>query len=179
MAEAEGALGTAGVAHAVSAGAMTGVVGAAGAVGFAMVPWAKAKAKTKAKAKARERPLTVRRSRPAPNGPYPPLPPQAQRRPLQYEDFELEVRSQLARLALPAPMLHSRILTLEPDDVQMAIDGVINAMVARLQAGQTLQFRHRFGDIVIAPQSVGDGAHNVNFTMSEGLRRFIFLRPAR
>ena len=76
-------------------------------------------------------------------------------------------------------MLHSRILALEPDDVQMAIDGVINAMVARLQAGQALQFRHRFGNIVIAPQSAGGGAHNVSFTMSEGLRRFIFLRPAR
>ena len=48
-----------------------------------------------------------------------------------------------------------------------------------LQAGQALQFWHRLGNIVIAPPSAGDGAHNVNLTMSEGLRRFIFLRPAR
>lgn len=156
---------------------MTGAVGAAGAVGLTIVPIAKAKAK--AKVKARARPQTVRRSHPAPNGPYHALPPQFERRPLPYKDFEIEVRRQLARAAMSSPARHSRILALEPDDVQMAIDGVINAMVARLQAGQTLQFRHRFGDIVIAPQSVGDGAHNVNFTMSEGLRRFIFLRPAR
>jgi len=179
MADAEGALGTAVVAHAESAGAMTGAVGAAGAVGLTIVPIAKAKAKAKAKVKARERPQTVRRSHPAPNGPYHALPPQFERRPVPYKDFEIEVRRQLARAAMRDPARYSRILALAPEDVQSGIDGVIDALVARLQTGQAVQFGHRLGNIVIAPQSSGVGAHNINFTMSEGLRRFIFLRPAR
>ena len=139
---------------------------------LALVVAPKAKAKAKAKTKAKAKPMTVRRILPAPMV-YPVLVAHPGRmRPMQADQFGVEVMRQLSRICLITPTYQPRLLALETGDVDATIYGVLNALIAVLRSGRGVQLSHRLGTVTITPNTT----HNVSFVMSEPLRRFVFLR---